>query len=322
MKICEVNYKIKSKDNYSYTLIADIHGYFNDYLAKYIQKNANKYIIIAGDIFNGKNWSKTNKVNKFKKFINIIKENHIVIISLGNHDLWDFNENGLKNFKSLKDDNVYPIYNETIIIDNNAFTSFVPSKDCYNYFQQEDRETINKLIKAFNKIKLPDKKYIRHLVSHNPMHFYHKEIVDLIKDKFDVIETGHLHDGWTPTKYIVKHYDKVLDKGFREVFNNAILRKNPLKLTVNPKRILERGVIYMYENGYHILLPNNKVYFFDRETKTYKIANKKDINNKVPALIVTGALNTFMKLKMFYPSITNFELTKDNIYEGNVTIKN
>lgn len=321
MKICKTNYKINSKANCKYTLIADLHGQFNTSIAEYIQKQSNEYIIVAGDIFNGKNWEKKEKVNKFKKFLDIIKKNHKVIISLGNHDLWNITDEGFKNFKSLKDDNIYPIFNETIIIDNNSFTSFVPDKTCYNYLKQERKETIRKIVEEFKKIELPDKKYIRHLVSHNPMHFYHNEIVDLIKDKFDVIETGHLHDGWTPTNYLIKNYDKILDKGFREVVNNVILRKNPYKLTIKHKRILERGTIYMYKDGYHVLLPNNKVYYFNKKDFTYKLSDAKEINNKVPALIVTGALNTFKKIKLFYPSITNFELTKDKVFESSITIK-
>ena len=321
MKVCKINYKIHSKDNCKYTLISDLHNQFNLSLAKYIKDTANKYIIISGDIFNGKNWNITSKVNKFKNFLNIIKEDHIVIVSLGNHDQWDITEKGFENFKNLKSDNIYPIFNETVIIDNNAFTSFVPDKTCYNYFKQEDKETIDKIVKAYKEVKVPDKKYIRHLVSHNPMHFYHKEMVELIKNDFDVIETGHLHDGWTPTRYIVKHYDKVLDKGFREVFNNFILRTNPYKLRIKPKRILERGTIYMYKNGYNVLLPNNKVYYFDRNNCTYKLSDKKEIKQNTPALIVSGALNTFKKLKMFYPSITNIELTKDDIYESYVEIE-
>lgn len=321
MKICKTNYKISSKANCKYTLIADLHGQFNASIAEYIQKQSNEYIIVAGDIFNGKNWNKKEKVNKFKKFLNIIKKNHKVIVSLGNHDLWNITDEGFKNFKSLKDDNIYPIFNETIIINNNSFTSFVPDKTCYNYLKQESKETIRKIVEEFKKIELPDKKYIRHLVSHNPMHFYHNEIVDLIKDKFDVIETGHLHDGWTPTNYLIKNYDKVLDKGFREVVNNVILRKNPYKLTIKHKRILERGTIYMYKDGYHVLLPNNKIYYFNKKNFTYKLSDAKEINNKVPALIVTGALNTFKKIKLFYPSITNFELTKDKVFESSITIK-
>ena len=77
----------------------------------------------------------------------------------------------------------------------------------------------------------------------------------------------------------------------------------------------------MYKDGYHVLLPNNKIYYFNKKDFTYKLSDAKEINNKVPALIVTGALNTFKKIKLFYPSITNFELTKDKVFESSITIK-
>ena len=322
MKVCKIFYKIHSKDNFKYTLIADLHNQFNLSLAKYINENSNKYIIIAGDIFHGKNWNKSKRIYRFKKFLDVIKENHIVIVSLGNHDLWHINEEGFNNFKNLKDDNIYPIFNDTVIIDNNVFTSFVPDKTCYSYMKQEKQKTIDKLVKMINEIDVSDKKYMRHLVSHNPMHFYHKEVIDLIKDKFDVIETGHFHDGWIPTKYVVKNYDKVLDKGFGEVLNNFIFRTNPYKLRINPKRILDRGTIYMYKEGYHVLLPNNKVYYFNKNDYTYKLSNKEEINKEVPFMIVSGAINTCKKIKMFYPIITNIELTKEKVLESNFIIDN
>ena len=78
--------------------------------------------------------------------INIIKTNTKVIIGLGNHDLWGLTKKGLTNFKNLKCENVYPIYNETIIIDDNTFTNFIPDKSCYNYFKQDSKKTI----KLFN----------------------------------------------------------------------------------------------------------------------------------------------------------------------------
>ena len=38
-------------------------------------------------------------------------------------------------------------------------------------------------------------------------------------------------------------------------------------------------------------------------------------------MVVTGVINTFMRLKIFYPYITNFEITKDNTYIGNYSIE-
>lgn len=75
MKICKTSYRINSKENCNYTLIADFHGDFNLKVAKYIRDNSNKYIIIAGDIMNGYSWNNIKIINEFSKIeilINIV----------------------------------------------------------------------------------------------------------------------------------------------------------------------------------------------------------------------------------------------------------
>ena len=208
MNIFDVEYTLNSKDNTDYILLSDMHGSFNLELANYINKQPAKYIVISGDLLNGQEWELKKKVEELRSFLGVISQNHKVIISLGNHDLWNLNINGIRNFYSLENiDNVYTIYNDSYIIDNNRFTSFVPSLELYSYKKQDDKKTIDKIIDQYqNKYSVSeDSKYIEHLVSHNPAHFNHKEIKDEISSKYDVIETGHFHDGWIPTKLLQKN---------------------------------------------------------------------------------------------------------------------
>ena len=309
MKIYNVNYKLKSKYTSKYILISDIHGYFSIKLANYIKDIDIPYIIITGDIMNGSSWNRNNCFKKFKRFMDIISSNHKVVISLGNHDLSGIKENGFKNFRSLKSENVYPIYNETCIIDNNSFTSFVPDEDCYNYFKQDNKETVENILKT--KFSVPDGNYIKHLVSHNPYHFYHNEVMSKVGKYFDVIEAGHLHNGYIPTMYLHKRYDKILDKGLHEAIKHLILRTNCYKTHLKHKRILARGIAYMYDDYYYVYLPNDKVYCYNKNKNEYRLCNKDELDNKNTPMVITGAINTCFRMPIFYPYVTTYELTDE-----------
>ena len=324
MNTYQVNYRIISRSTNKYLVLADFHGNFNLKLAKDISKNDAKYIIIAGDLLNGYAWTNHRKLVQLKKFLDIISDRHKVILCLGNHDLWHLSKEGFENFRNLENDNVITLFNETKIVDDNAFTNFLPSKECYSYLKQDKTKIVNKIIKQYEKIQPSSSKHIRHLISHNPYHFWHTDIIKDVAKNYDIIEVGHFHDGWVPTKYLNKHYDTCLDKGIQEIIKNKFLFTNYLTLSVNPKRNLSRGIVYMYVDGYYLLLPNNKVYYYDRVNNHYQNINKEMLikrlkKEKTPALVITGAINTFMNLKVFYPYMTTVELS--NKYDANVSIK-
>lgn len=321
MKSYEVDYKIKSKDVCDYIILADFHGLFDTKIAETIRNNKAKYVIIAGDLLNGWEWNNSRKLKEVRRFIDIIKENHKVIIGLGNHDLWNLSNNGFKNYKSLENDKVYPLFNDSCIIDNNSFTNFLPDKTCFSYSKQDEQVTVDKIINTYDKkTNYTSDKYINHLVSHNPYHFSHFEVIDNISKKYDIIETGHFHDGWIPTKYLDQNYNMCIDKNFNEAFNYSLLKNEYDKCNINPKRNLQRGIVYMYKEGYYVILPNNEIYYYNKVnntyTKSYDNTLKKRLSiEKVPALVITGAINTFLRLPIFYPYITKLETTKENEYK-------
>ena len=328
MKVYEVDYKIKSKSNDKYIILADFHGYFDFDLAIEVSNKKCDYVIIAGDLLNGYQWECKDKLKEIKDFLNIIAKDHFVIIALGNHDLMKLTTRGFDNFKRLGEiDNVYPIYNESIILRNNRFTNVLPSLDSFSYPKQDSQQTINELMASFTKIGISEhSKYTEHLIAHNPYHFNHKEVSGII-NAFDLIETGHFHDGWIPTEYLDTHYDECLNKNVQEVVKNKVLKTNPNSLSVNPKRDLSRGITYIFDDGYFVLLPNNKIYYYDSNDNTFSLSNKKTLNKRlkeqnVPAIVITGAINTFMKLPIFYPYITSVETTsKIDDFEAKRKIK-
>ena len=74
----------------------------------------------------------------------------------------------------------------------------------------------------------------------------------------------------------------------------------------------------MCDDRYYVLLPNNEVYCYEKENKYY-LSSKEEIPNDVPPIIITGAINTCFRLKMFYPYILQLESGKTN---ANYFIKN
>lgn len=330
MNIYEVEYNISSKDDSKYIVLSDFHGYFDKRLAYLVSNEEIDYVVIAGDLLDGYQWVKKKKLDEVRSFIGIIAEKHPVIVALGNHDLFNLSKEGLNNYKSLKNiDNVYPLYKDSVIIGNNRFTNFLPNHKSFSYPMQDSRKTINELLRTIKNMEHVDKnsKYIEHLVAHNPYHFNHEVIRKEISSNYDVIETGHFHDGWVPTKILDKRYNKYMDKGIHELLFKIFSFKKDNSLVVKPKRNLSRGVVYIFKDGYIVLLPDDSVYYYNYDSNRYFIKDKEYLNNRlnegnVPSLIINGAVNTFMRLKMFYPYITKVNLTKEkNIHESNRQIK-
>ena len=173
-------------------------------------------------------------------------------------------------------------------------------------------------------IDIPNGNNVKHLISHNPYHFYHKDIMKKIGSNFDIIEVGYFHDGFIPTKYLHNNYDKTLDKGLHELLKCILLKKKIYKSNLKHKRILSRGMTFMNDDGYYVILPNDSTYHYNKKKNEYIKCNKEDIKDKtttkkITPLIISDAINTIMKLSIFYPHITLIQ-TSDN-YSANCFIK-
>ena len=82
----------------------------------------------------------------------------------------------------------------------------------------------------------------------------------------------------------------------------------------------------MYDDYYYVLLPNGSIYYYDKTNNKYQKCTKNDLSlkvsiDRVPPIVISGAINTFGKLKMFYPYITTIQLNKNYNYEGKALIK-
>ena len=73
-------------------------------------------------------------------------------------------------------------------------------------------------------------------------------------------------------------------------------------------------------------MPNGAIYYYDKAKNLYKPSNANSLDNrleidKVPAIVISGSLNTFLKLPIFYPYITTVECTKDEEHSANRLIR-
>ena len=334
MNLYKVNYNISldssiktDKTNKRYVLLSDLHGYFSSNLALEVSNIKCDYVIIAGDILNGRQWENDVKVSELIRFLGIISFSHPVIITMGNHDLNFLTAKGFKNFKELEIiNNVYPLYNESIKINSDSFTNVMPNLKTYSYFKQDNERTVYDLANTFSRLRTKKEENVtNHLITHNPYHVNHKEVTNLIKD-YDIIESGHFHDGFVPTKYIHDNLHFHKNKSIEEIFTRALRDGERDELYVKPKRDLSRGVTYIFDHGYYVLLPNNEIYYYDYFNNKYFLSTKRELDemlyiSKVPPVVITGAINSFMKLPIFYPYITTIDTNDNYVYSAKSKIK-
>ncbi len=327
MKLYNVNYNIPSKHENKYIVISDIHSNYDLRIAEYIKELEGEFVIIAGDLLNGNQWDNKLKVEEVQKFISAIAQKHKIIVSMGNHDVMALTETGLSNFKRLESiKNVYPLYNDSIVLNNDRFTNILPNSQKYfSYLRQHKQEMVDALCEFYSMGNVSrDSSYNEHLVAHNPYHFNHYEVLNIVAD-YDMIETGHFHDGWVPTAILDKNYSKFINKGVKECLKNT-LGFDSRSLSVYPRRDLSRGITYLYDGKYYVLLPNNEVYCYLEDSNIFVPCTSQNIietlsDKKTPALVISGAINTFKKIPVFYPYVTQVETNTQNNIDAKANIR-
>ena len=187
-------------------VISDIHYNDKKDLKKLerlynVLKNYNpNYICIPGDIIDNNDIDKTYILEWLEKLSKIGK----VIVSLGNHDLREKIKPGkYKNFIDEdyisdleKIDNLYLLNNKNVEFEDIYFYGYTQSFYYYYSNKNEDRFIMKKEI-INNKVcnKLPDK--FKVLLMHSPICLKYDEI-DKMLSKYDLILTGHMHNGVMP----------------------------------------------------------------------------------------------------------------------------
>lgn len=192
-------------------LITDLHFCDNYDLSilKKIEDNVlnNKpdFVCLSGDIIDTASVIYSDFIEYLKEFIKTLSKTSQVIISLGNHEITNFKNKGLKKevepanifdvinwFMELnKIENVYFLNNKNLVRGDICFIGFNPD---YEYYKKEDNKLFIKDLDR--KIKM-NKKYYNVLLCHSPINVFSPLTLKYSKEikKADLILSGHMHNG-------------------------------------------------------------------------------------------------------------------------------
>lgn len=285
------NKKINSK----MVIMADIHEYTNNTklskrLVEAIKEKKPDIILIAGDIFNnGKAWEGGSKLLKFREFLSYLSLICPVCLTLGNHDLRGTNKKNrelrLRKFYDLKKLNVkriFPLYNDSIIIDNIEVLGYVPRFDLMEgegLKKQIHGLAHDKFIADFEKEGTKftsNKSTLKIYLGHAPHLIASSEngigLGSLVADFFI---TGHMHNGYKCIFDFFKnsnHKSLEFDNGWVEQ-PTGVLDKDG-KLISLPfilgKSNLCRGIVYINTDAQEKVLDLYGKYYLNRSSELNK----------------------------------------------------
>lgn len=190
-------------------VISDLH-YGSKTSEKYLKKVLDKvenirptHIIMPGDIIDDD--KKIRDINTFLSFLKELRKISKVIMSLGNHDISHFENDGwvsqnkYEYFNQIeKLDGVYVLNNE-MISDKNHNVNFIGYTEPYENYKYNNKKSL--FLSDINDVlnlKLEEDSY-NILLAHNPTNFENikKSEVNILEN-VDLIISGHMHAGLVP----------------------------------------------------------------------------------------------------------------------------
>ncbi|MBP3766640.1 MAG: metallophosphoesterase [Bacilli bacterium] len=197
--------------NIKICLLTDLHfsiSYDYDVLNKILENvkiNKPDFICLSGDIIDSSNVLYSNSIDILKEFIKNLAKISQVIISLGNHEISNFKNNGLNKEKKPanifdvinwfmelnKIENVYFLNNKNLVRGDICFIGYNPD---YEYYKKEDNKLFIKDLDS--KIQM-NKKYFNILLCHSPINVFSPLTLKYSKEikKANLILSGHMHNG-------------------------------------------------------------------------------------------------------------------------------
>ena len=173
-------------------------------LVKYFQNQLDiDAILIPGDMVNGaRSFNNRDYMRQLRAFLAELGEIAPTILSLGNHDKWLENLETLRNYKSLEDiNNVYPLDNEQIEIDDVIYTGFSPRHKAYCLFQQGQKAS-KMFVEDWERSGLEfESEKLNILLNHAPHLISNPLALRELKEIYEsvtLIACGHLHNGMIP----------------------------------------------------------------------------------------------------------------------------
>ncbi len=198
-------------------LLSDIHYYdnYNNNILKKLEKQIldekPNYLVIAGDLLDKANY----KYDGLLEFLKNVAKTCIIIIILGNHDIYIkpnkkkivyyANKDFINDITSI--DNIY-LLDDTTYIDNNiCFYGFtLPLEHYYSA-----KENYNDFLKQIDRLKTNlDPNNYNILLLHSPVNIYNyiKNNPNSNLAKTDLILSGHMHNGCLPY-WITNIFNKI-----------------------------------------------------------------------------------------------------------------
>ena len=213
-------------------LLSDIHigkNFNNKYsnkvitlLEKYLETKENiDSIVIPGDHVNGaRSYLNNEYMSLFKYLLEMFSQKSPVILSRGNHDLWNENDDITRIYKDLeKIPNVYPLDNEQLKIEGINYTGFSPRFEAYQVMKK--RSVVNNMFVEdyLNEHFNYDVSNLNIDLIHDPSHIASMESLNRLKEdlsKINLIVSGHMHNGYIPDNIEYLLSDRLSDMGFSE----------------------------------------------------------------------------------------------------------
>ncbi len=142
------------------------------------------------------------------------------IVSKGNHDLYGNNDEISRKYKSLEEiENVYPLDNEQVKVNDITFTGFSPSLPAYNIMNYGPKSN-NVFVQDWQNANFKfDEKELNILLAHDPITISSNESLQNISDdlkNITMIASGHLHNGFITTAHEKRSKYKLSDEGYWE----------------------------------------------------------------------------------------------------------
>ena len=263
-------YEVKNNnltEDHTLALITDMHlkdeldkEYFDSMISTLEKVNPN-YITLAGDYFQGLQgkytfWKEKSR-NHLLYYLHAFREMAPVIMSLGNHDIERLHDKEKReHFKSLEDNNIYPLDNESLVLDDMNFMGYIPPKWAYpiDRIVRRKERMIVKDINKYNFEIQDDKMNI--LLSHLPNILFDKYIMKKCPQiyQYDLVLSGHFHGGFT------EEQEACLNKTIDRLEEIKLLKKHKeyleslryagyIEISLNPIPCLAKTTRGMHEVG-------------------------------------------------------------------------
>lgn len=155
------------------------------------------YILVSGDIIESKNTPLPNMDELVKNLGSITP----TILSIGNHEK-EAEQDGLDIdwfYELERHNNVYPLDNKSVILDNIQFTGFDPTLGTY---QKKKEERIDAFIEDFKNSKLvpSNDTLLNIMLVHNPEFITMETLIkEEVLKNYHIFISGHTHNGCTPS---------------------------------------------------------------------------------------------------------------------------